>query len=177
VQYHLTNLGKTITDTYSKEFELLFHRKIEIMTKTDLEKYMHFPYFMKPVGNTKEFDGQIIKSIEELNELLRDQNNNSQYYVCDVITFVSEYRLFVGNNKIYGVGKIKGKTMHIPELFSENILTCSNNKFYVVDVGFVEEFNDWAVVEINPSFSLDDYGINILTYMQYCIDAWKQYIF
>ena len=57
------------------------------------------------------------------------------------------------------------------EQISLQILAASGGCYFAVDVAFCAGLNDYAVVEVNPPFALDDCGISIAVYCQYCIDA------
>ncbi|CAD7935062.1 unnamed protein product [Amoebophrya sp. A25] len=124
-----------------------------------------------------------------------EERTNCEVYTAAVVRFVVEYRLFIGSGRLYGdAGKFykiraaremeqKGDLPIPPAAFLEDILRCVGpERFWVVDVGmmmFTTEVGEdtsnttkkWGVVEVNPPFSLDDHGLPIEPYCQYCQDA------
>jgi len=89
------------------------------------------------------------------------------------VDFKVEYRLFIGNHQLYGIGFQKGdKNISNYNDFIKQILEISDG-FYAIDIGYD---NDWSIVEINPPFSLDDYGISMHNYVRYAIDFYKKSI-
>jgi hypothetical protein len=180
VQKHLLNMNKTIIDTYPDILKSFYKRNISKYSAdkiTNGSLNLCYPYFIKSVGNTKELDGTIINAPQDLDILFsqslnREQYNDTLYYVSNYVIFISEYRLLIGNNTIYGVGHQKDKKIDIDNKFIDDILkTVLPNDFMCIDVGFIKNQNEWAIVEVNPPFSLDDYGIDIDSYMQFCIDS------
>eukprot|EP00933_Yihiella_yeosuensis_P022913 TRINITY_DN17937_c0_g2_i1.p1 TRINITY_DN17937_c0_g2~~TRINITY_DN17937_c0_g2_i1.p1 ORF type:complete len:308 (+),score=44.27 TRINITY_DN17937_c0_g2_i1:61-984(+) len=66
------------------------------------------------------------------------------------------------------------------EEFIESILENLEGEFMAIDVGLMVKGESavmeegsicWSVVEVNPPFALDDHGLDIESYCQYCIDA------
>jgi len=129
-------------------------------------------------------------------DLIEKEHGNINVYIAEVVKFHSEYRLLVGNGKLYGCGYIEGEDI-IPQSFIETIVkkvTPENPdsdypKFCGVDVGLlrftqsypVKEYDlpptnlppKWVVVEINPPFALEDYGIPISDYFQFTLDFFE----
>lgn len=174
IQKYLKSINHPIQDTYPSNFNALYHRNIRTMSYYQIKENNDFPYFIKPVGNSKDIDGSVISSKNDLDDLFANIDDiDHLYYISNVVIFVVEYRLFVGDNKVYAKGYQKGKKMSIHNQFIDDVIDKTNGIFYVIDVGFIKELNKWAIVEVNPTFSLDDYGIDIDAYMSYCINAWK----
>lgn len=179
VQKHLNAVGLSylIPDTYEEKFRHLFKRKITKCSFGEL-KAQSFPYFIKPVGNDKIFDGTVVKCAQDLDELWEFHNvgypDKLEYYVSEVVEFSSEYRLFIGNGKVYARGHQSGGYLSMSGgilcLLENEILQIAKNDFYAVDIGYTLDLNRWSIVEINPPFSLDDFGIDLALYMQYCVD-------
>lgn len=129
-------------------------------------------------GNKKIFDGTIVKSYQELLDHFETYdyvpNIMDEYYVCSVITILSEHRVLIGGNKIYGIGH-KNESKIIDEEFIEEIRLLSDNMFYTIDIGYTME-HDWCIIEINPPFSIDDWGINLDSYMIFCMDYIDKFV-
>jgi hypothetical protein len=170
VQHHLKNarLECLIPDTYPPKLFHLFGRRI---AKVAPDRIGEFPCFVKPTSNDKSFDGTVVKSKSELLELV----GGSKIYVSEVVKFKVEYRLFIGNRKLYAHGFYQGDEKipfdDVAASLSSRIIDVIGTKFCSVDIGYAN--GRWLIVEVNPPFSLDDAGIPIEIYMQYAIDFWE----
>eukprot|EP01130_Rhizamoeba_saxonica_P018862 TRINITY_DN9594_c0_g1_i1.p1 TRINITY_DN9594_c0_g1~~TRINITY_DN9594_c0_g1_i1.p1 ORF type:complete len:255 (-),score=58.43 TRINITY_DN9594_c0_g1_i1:101-865(-) len=175
-----------VPDTYPNYFNSIYRRKIEKLPFKEIID-MEYPYFVKPVKNAKEFDALVVRNqleFEYIESLMEDDPEN-QLYVCDVVKFLNEFRLFIGQDpdsntpKIYGCVNATTFVMedgtsdqHPPQNFLDDILTLNNVPFSVVDVAILDT-GDWAVVEVNPPFALSSYDWPIEKYYNYCRDAWQ----
>lgn len=173
-------LDHLIPDTYTAIFEDLYGRKITHITYKDLGS-VSFPYFIKSAGNDKIIDGTVVTNKDELDDVwtnvsrINDVNPgpDMELYICDPISFMSEHRLLIGKSTIYGRGFQRGNSDIIPTLdIIENIIRLAKEKFYCVDVGY--DGSKWIIVEVNPPFSLDDFGIELDKYIQYAVDFWMR---
>ncbi len=162
-------IDTVVPDTYENDFKELFKRDIKKIKFGELN--ITKPTFIKPIGNDKSFSGIVLESLEEFIENLPDKN--TFVYQCEKVDILAEYRLFIGNDKIYGKTFMCGNNIieYNSELDNACISACKG-KFRCVDIGYSLRKN-WFVVEINPPFSLDDYYLNLDTYMKYCIDAFQ----
>ena len=172
VQHHLkvAGLENLVPDTYPPELLHLFGRKI---TKTKPNLIEAFPCFVKPAGNDKSFDGTVVKSKSELLELI--PCHLAEVYVSEVVNFEVEYRLFLGNERLYARGFYQGEESipfdSIAEGTVSRIIEVIGSKFCSIDIGYVR--GEWLIVEVNPPFSLDDADIPVEIYVQYAIDFWE----
>jgi len=192
--------AEVVPDTYPHELHELLRRDIarrELGSVQDSE----LPLFVKPVSNDKAFDGRVVADVEQLSDLraevcdllhgrLGDASEAEvaalQVYAAAPVHFQAEFRLFVGGGRMYCGAKnesylirrdadVEAKDLAPPEDFMRKVVeACPSDVFWVVDVGFMVQPTGsavWAVVEVNPPFSLDDHGLPIKPYMDYCIDA------
>lgn len=164
-----TNCENLCPDTYDQTYKEFYNRTIEKVSLADI--ILTEPIFIKPIDNDKFFDGHVVKLQSDIDSL-KSVHPNMMVYKSEVISIVAEYRLLIGNGKLYGVGHMKGQKININEEYVKRLVELTNEKFRCVDVGFTN-FGTWIVVEINPMYSLDDYGIEIDKYMSFCIDACK----
>ena len=166
VQKHL---HRNIPDCYDSRYSHLFKRTISKSLFKDIKPGN---VFIKPQGNNKSFDGTIFNSYDDFYLTGKTiPEPETPCYVVNVIKLLSEYRLLIGNNKVYGVGYMTGVKLPIPSL--QPYILASGGDFLCVDIGLTP--SGWVVVEINPPFSLDDYDIELSSYIQYCIDATEYY--
>jgi hypothetical protein len=183
VQYHLCRINRMdlIPNTYDERFNIFFvNRQIEKMSLAEFDKkYQGTIKFIKPYDNNKDFDGRLISNITDFESYgIQIPNLNKQIYCADPILFLSEVRLLIGNNKLYGHGHIcKNKIDNYldDKKFIQQIINLSEGDYLCVDIGFMfdEKLKKfcWTIIEINPPFSLDDYNIPFPDYIKFCIDA------
>lgn len=207
IQQHLRDYkpevaNQIIPDTYDHAFRDLYHRDIEIITLCQLNnKYLSkgISRFIKPLGNTKSFDGKVIDSnaglaegncdyFDDLAVLFANNptlNGNTEIYASPVIDIQGEIRLLVGQGRLYGRGQISiaeppnhdylvacsNKTTNA--VFMDKLIAATGDRFLCVDIGWVPELGTWVIVEINPPFALDDYDIPLTNYLSFTEDAFK----
>jgi hypothetical protein len=179
--------SELVPDCYPLQFKTLYNRniqKIKLKNLNDIQK----PYFVKPFENNKSFDARRIYNDENHKYLLEDLSElnfkeNDYLYICTIVEFVNEFRLFIGNNKIYGVvestdiliNSKKSVSIKPPEEFLDKILQLNTFNFCVIDIGIIN-FNGshiWSIVEVNPPFALSSYKWPIDSYYKYCKDAFN----
>ena len=179
--------SELIPNCYPLQFKTLYNRniqKIKLENLNDIQK----PYFVKPFENNKSFDARRIYNDENHKYLLEDLSElnfkeNDYLYICTIVEFVNEFRLFIGNNKIYGVvestdiliNSKKSVSIKPPEEFLDKILQLNTFNFCVIDIGIIN-FNgshEWSIVEVNPPFALSSYEWPIDSYYKYCKDAFN----
>jgi hypothetical protein len=173
-------------DTYEKCFEPLYKRNIECMTIKDCHK-LKLPFFIKPAKNDKSFDAMIIKTSDDLKYAKSYLNDERQIYVSDVLTLKNEYRLFIGNNQLYGIANaseyvasflsidfdyLKYFNTLPPDDFIDQVLKLNKIGFCVVDVAMTSD-QTWVVVEVNPPFAISSYDLPIDKYFEYCCASWS----
>jgi hypothetical protein len=181
-----------VPECYPEVFDKLYHRKIQTICAKDAFN-IKTKCFIKPYDNNKSFNAHIIKSAIDIEFFKRDleDNNideNSKVYISSLVNFVNEFRLFIGDGKIYGmvestkllIDPNKAKSIEPPAEFIEQILQILQMKHYkycVIDIGFIENssISAWAIVEVNPAFALTSYDWDIEKYYEYCRDAWQYY--
>nr|QBK87142.1 MAG: protein of unknown function DUF4343 [Marseillevirus LCMAC201] len=173
------NISFELPNQYPQEFSHIYHRNI---CKSTFCKSLStpIPYFIKPVDQNKLFGG-VVYDKYDIN-FLKSLNILDDYpvYISDVVQFVNEYRIFVANKKSCGIIE----TSHFilpPDIISSKfppidfintILELNPYKFCVIDIGMLNS-GEWAVVEVNPSFSLSSYEWDIEKYVNYCKLYWN----
>jgi hypothetical protein len=170
-QLRKAGMAHLIPDKYPPEFAPFYRRFIQ-EKRLGLLQASDLPMFVKPRGHHQTSDGMIIRSMDQLP---LPHMTNTLCYTAEVVDFGAKYRLFVGKNRIYGTGLlVAGKE---PEDNGESLsaftdcVVKQSCGYYAVDVAYLETQNTWAVVEVNPPFAMDDCGVDIQSYMQFCIDT------
>ena len=181
IQSHLVLLNRQdlIPDTYDSAFQPWLKRHIEIISIQQLwDKYISVerPRFIKPVGIVKLFEGQVLDDGDDLTNLLvrhQDVTLETKVYSCRTIDIDGELRLLIGAGRLYGVGQISiapPPNQDWRPVFLDQLITAVGGRFLCVDIGWVAELG-WVVVEINPPYSLDEYDIPLVDYLQFMTDA------
>jgi len=200
IQEHIKSLAhpqiipKLIPDTYDREFIRFFGREIEIITLDTLrDKYLaqDDARFIKPLGNSKYFNGQLIYDFDDLNQLLIENPKltpTTRVYSAPIINIQGELRMLIGQGKLYGCGQISivdppNKDYLIPiqkkgisstsQSFLDKIILATGERFLCVDIGWITDLNRWVVIEINPVFSIDYYDIPLANYLEFTKDAFR----
>ena len=185
-------LKSKVIPSYPEALKDFYGRRIQAMTIEEYNRMDHQfagkDVFIKPFGSSKLFDAQIFSA----NTLLSVEHFSKEpkIYVCEVVKFVNEYRIFYGNGKIYGVVDSSEyiEMLHRTDEkfvrgdFGEFVFQLLNKcleefptEYLVIDVGMTEDGignGGWKVVECNPPFSLSSYGFAIDKYVRYCERAW-----
>jgi len=181
IQKLLLKRGWNCPDTYDNAYDGLYNRQIKQIKYKD-SKTLEKPFFIKPYNNDKSFESIIVERDDDFRYLQESEGllDDDDIYTSNVVKFLNEYRLFIGNNKIYGITESTKYILDRPESESEppKEFICEINKrtldgkYVVVDVGLLST-GEWAVVEVNPPFSLSSYDYPIDKYYQYCYDAFN----
>ncbi len=178
------SLDYIIPDTYPNVFDNFYKREIIKETYINLKRHT-FPFFIKSTGNDKLISGTVIKNSKELEKIwisngVECDNNLLLYVNKNIINFRAEYRILIGNNKIYGVGFQKGeKSINPDQQFLDSLTSASCKSFYCVDVGYTDNVGSkvpesgWVIVEVNPPFSLDSFDIEMKDYVDFAVDFWS----
>ena len=165
-------------DTYPVCFQKYYHRNIVKMKLSDC-LHLEKPYFVKPATNNKVFNATIVKDEYDIAYLQSENSEDSDIYVSDVVNFVNEYRLFILNYELYGIVESsqyildaeKIRSQNPPKEFVDEILKINPYKCVVIDIGLLDT-GEWAVVEVNPPFSLSSYDLPIEKYYRYSQNVW-----
>lgn len=86
---------------------------------------------------------------------------NGEYLVSEIVDFISEWRIFVHENKIVGVNQYLGEFIYPDLNFVQEIVDKykSEIKSYTIDIGILEDGKN-DIVEIHPFVSCGLYGFN-----------------
>lgn len=160
---HLSN------STYDVRFNDFFGRTIEQKKLVDI--VFQDKIFVKPVLNTKLFSGTIIENNTQL-EILKNNFGKIDVYISNIIDIEGEYRLLIGNNKLYGSSHMKGSydEKYLDAINVDQLIKLVGKDYMCVDMGITKN-NKCILVEINPPYSLDSYDIELDKYFEFCIDA------
>lgn len=172
----------TPPDTYAECFRNFYRRKIQKMILSQCST-SDPPYFVKPSKNNKQFNAIVVNDKLDLQYVRESLEGDDPIYVCDVVNFVNEFRMFVLNHKLYGIVESshyildsdKIKSHSPPSQFINEILEANIYRCVVIDIGMLDD-GTWAVVEVNPPFSLSSYDLPIDKYFKFCQYVWALFL-
>ena len=123
-------------------------------------------YFIKDVSNLKSFTyiGELSNFFNDSEEKTFDLPNiisENLYQVSEIIDIISEYRVYVLNNKVYAIAFYDGNPSIFPDvkIINKAIVTYSIEKdcprSYTMDIAITK--NGTCILEVHPFFSCGIY--------------------
>lgn len=162
-----------------------FQKEIEKSLNENPLEILEHPVFVKPV-KMKQFHTGLIynKSDYTIWKSLNEGKfeSNDEIYVSDIIkNLVSEYRCYIYNDKIVDAKCYQGNFKIHPDwnTLSYMISDFKNSpKAYGLDVGICYDFNldkyYTILIEVNPMYSLGNYGIDNELFSNMILSAWNE---
>ncbi|MFA6199045.1 MAG: ATP-grasp domain-containing protein [Bacteroidales bacterium] len=141
-----------------------------------------FPVFIKPNSIIKEFNGFVANNKWDLSFEIYHQNLDTDLLVQsqEVIEIISEYRVYVNNNRIVGCKHYLGDCLTFPD--KDIIQKCFalslkyiNSIAYTLDFGVLDS-GQTVLIEINDGWALGNYGLDTSLYYQLIKNRWLQII-
>ncbi|MCH9718099.1 MAG: ATP-grasp domain-containing protein [Gammaproteobacteria bacterium] len=171
--------------SYPECFNSMYRREIVQSSSRQFIKGRGEPKYICML-NTSLMKSQIIDPCDELQclDLLYASNGESvPLYVCEIIEFFNQYRMFIIGGKIHSM--VETSKMHIdhdliisvdpPRDFISQVLRQSIYPVCVIDVG-MQSNGTFCVVQVHPALSLDRCDLNVSSYFDFCRAAWKYYL-
>lgn len=174
--FELCNVPVPKAISYPEELKRYLGR--DIITTTFGELGNDYPYFIKPSEEIKLFTGDVIIN-DHHKQLLKEFYNctdSTPIFKSSVITFVSEYRVFVSNGKIYGIKHYKGDFNKFidPNVVKRMVDTYKDcPSAYTLDVGLTL-LGETLLVEVNDMWAIGSYGLDGKTYALLCVRRMKE---
>lgn len=141
------------------------------------ENDVRLPVFVKSANKTKLFPAGVIQHKSSKKDLFHGIDGNEMVINCNVLDFVSEYRVFVLMGKPIGIKHYAGDYMIYPD--NNFILKCIQEfqdcpVAYTLDIGVEKETGRNLVIECNDAWSIGNYGLDGKTYLKMLIARWQQ---
>jgi len=157
---------------YPPQLKSYFSREIEIIKLKDLYK-IKTKKFVKPI-KPKHFQAFTTENRDNLSKLM-GFDDDEQIYVCDIVNFESEWRVYVQNNQIKVICNYKGNPTSFPNtrVIENMIYDFQGPCCYVLDVGILYNSNT-ALVEFNDFYSIGNYGLFPEIYAEMLIQRWTE---
>ncbi len=135
-------------------------------------------YFMKP-QKTKLFTGNIFYHTTQLNRFKGEIGNETAVFVSTPIDFLSEYRVYVHQQKIIDTKHYFGSWRVFPDPIVIDDMVSKVNPImpvsYSVDVGVLQD-GTTALVECNDGYALGNYGVEPKEYAAMIRDRWWEIV-
>lgn len=140
-----------------------------------------FPFFVKP-KRLKKFIPGVVNNEKDLGYYFKDIPDDEEVMISGKVEFVSEYRVFVYEDKILGVKHYVGDNLVFPDgkmiqkmvdTYNDPILGRISPIGYSLDVG-ITNTGETLLVECNDGWSLGNYGLDGISYTNLLIGRWRE---
>lgn len=164
-------------DDYPREINKFLYRDVLIKKAKDIN---NFPCFIKPAIRLKKFTGFVAQGKEDLHNFIY-VSGNEICYVSNVVNFVSEWRVFVLNEKILDIKPAPSNVDHKLELdlnvIDKSVKLLGRKRIgYAVDFGLLDN-GKTALIEVNDGYSLGSYGLDKEKYFSLLSNRWIQLMY
>lgn len=159
-------------------------RRIHTGTVRDLRESGAYPIFVKPASFSKLFQGRVLRSSADLEDLLAprsgypDLSEDTQLQMQEVVSFRSEWRAFVLRDRIVGLSHYAGDPLLFP---SPNTIRLCIGAYrngpagYAADFGVTDDGRS-LLIELNDGYSLSHGGLVADVYAQLLRARWGELV-
>lgn len=156
---------------YPEQLNKFLHRNVEVLELKDICIKIPANKFFKPV-KPKRF--QAFKSESFNLNAVVNLDDHEKIYMCDLIDFSSEWRVYVKENKIQLISNYSGDPAFFPDTtkVKEMIDSWKGPCCYALDVGIVKD--ETVLVEVNDFYSIGNYGLYPRDYAEMLFMRWTQ---
>jgi hypothetical protein len=153
-------------------FNKYLGRKIDTVLVKDLE----YPTFIKPVIDVKAFTG--FEAVNESYVQIFAEGYTGHVWSQEIVDIVSEYRMYITNNKILGMKHYSGDCLVFPDAkfiaecfeFSKTVLDYHS---YALDFGVLSDGRT-ILIEPNDGWAIGNYGLEPSLYYRFIRNRWLQ---
>ena len=138
------------------------------------------PVFIKPVTGQKEFTGHVLAVYRDLIRTAgwAHEEPDTAVWLSDVVDFTAEWRYFVHDREIVGVGHYHGDPLQAPDPAVVRAAVAAWTDApaaYVIDFGVLAD-GSTAMVEVNDGFSFGCYGLNPYAHARMLAARWLEMV-
>lgn len=136
------------------------------------------PFFIKPKEHLKRFTGKVIESIYDLGSL-SSVSKQTPVFCSELVTWLSEYRVFVVAGEVKGIRHYKGDPA---ERVDDAVIESTINKLessgqataaYGIDFGVLDD-GATTLIELNDGYALGSYELNRVIYADLILARWEE---
>lgn len=157
-------------------------REVWKTTVPQLISANRFPVFVKPYEDNKLFDGCVVHSAEELEELTAARasfpgiTENNLIFAQEPVTFLSEWRVFILRGRPVGVSHYKGDLFAFP---FAGVLRATLGAYQNAPAGYSADFGitdtgRTLLVEVNDGYALGAMGLAADRYAELLRTRWEE---
>ncbi|MBI6885146.1 ATP-grasp domain-containing protein [Pseudomonas putida] len=167
-------------DTYPSVLSGLMRRRVWKSTIKRAQESIEDgsrPFFIKPYARAKRFTGFVLT--DSMDYRLVGVSRNESIWCSEVISFVSEWRMYVIRGRLVHSGHYGGSHEVKPsgEVVDEAIRLMSSQAgcpaSYALDMG-VTDTGETALVEVNDAYAIGAYGIEPGLYFSFLKTRWDE---
>lgn len=166
---------------YPESLKKYLGRDVSKVRFADLDK--NYPYFIKPADDVKMFTGFVVKKDYDIEMLVKwsgktPPTEDTMIYKSEVVDFVSEYRVFISNGKVYGMQFYNGDYLKFVDtsIIDKMIADYENPpSAYTLDIGLTSDGRT-LLVEVNDMWAIGSYGLEPKHYALLCARRMKEII-
>ncbi len=134
------------------------------------------PVFVKPRGSTKQFTGRVVGEAVDLRSI-RVSSPSTPVWCSDVVTMVSEHRVFLVDGEVVGVRNYDGDVALVPA--AEAVAAILDDVGPSLPAGCaldvaVRPDGRVVLVEANEGYSLGRYGLDAGAYARLLLARWRE---
>lgn len=159
-------------DTYPKELKGFLGREIRQTTLGDI----NIGKFIKPSEDSKKFTGFICD--DKFDRRLGGMPSTLQVYECEVVKFLTEYRVYILDQKILSVARYFGSVDYYPDMKVVREMMSSFTSApvaYSLDVAVTDD-RETVLVEVNDALALGNYGLTATMAAKMHCSRWLQLV-
>ena len=170
------------TNDYPNSLSDFLHRPIWISNLASIETSFQdgtpSPIFAKPATRRKRFSGGIFASEYDLS-LAAGVSRQDKLICSEVVTWLSEYRVYVVNSDIRSIAHYDGDPdIQVDRQEIQKAIQALDNAGesyagYAIDFGVLAS-GETALVEMNDGFALGAYNIDSKNYTDLLLARWTQ---
>jgi len=179
----LRQMGIPVPDSndYPHSLRHLLYRSLEEATLRELRDKIYVgdvPIFAKPRKSKKRFTGRVFASIDDF-MYLSGISIQTPIYLSDVVTFRTEYRVYVIDSKIVGIKQYAGDVLVPLDKFIVKSAIVALTQAGEATAGYAIDFGvlpsvETALIEWNDGYSLGSYNLDKAIYTDLLIARWNE---
>lgn len=173
-----------VHDSYPKSVTAYLGRQVWATTIHKLRNEVHqretINMFIKPKSRTKLFTGFVVHAPYDLFRI-ESHSKDTELYCSEVVSWLSEYRVFITDGKIAGIKHYAGDVnleldMRIVERAVADLENSQERTAaYGIDFGILDN-GKTCLVEWNDGFALGSYGLEKELYTDLLIARWEEIV-
>ena len=180
----LKKLNRPIPDLQSIPDSLysFLGRKCWVESAGELREKAEYPIFIKPAHKAKAFTGLVVENEDELDCVFMGKpgfaeiSDDFELMVQEPIEIASEWRSFVLNGEVIGLGSITGDPLLVPDVVKIDEILASYKEApsaFAADFGVTSK-GETILVEVNDGYSIGHGCLLPFAYAELLRTRWEE---